>query len=244
MSMGREERVEDIYAVMRYAMEGLRTEIQTSIPAIIQSFDPDKRTCTAQPAIRYQMTNYDNTKKWVTLPIIVDIPVIFPSGGGYTLTFPIKQGDECLLVFASRCIDAWWYSSGVQNQDDIRFHDYSDGFALVGVNSRPKVIPNISTNSVQLRADSGADYIEIANDKINVVSVSEINLTSSKITLNASSKIVLETPLVEIAGNITTTGTLGAGTANFAGEGTFNNHTVGQHTHSDPQGGTVSLPTG
>lgn len=245
MSMNREERVEDLYAAMRYALDGLRTEIQTSLPAIIQSFDPVKRTCTAQPTIRYQMTNYDNTKKWVTLPIIVDIPVIFPSGGGYTLTFPIKQGDECLLIFASRCIDAWWYSGGVQNQDDIRFHDYSDGFALVGVNSRPKVIPNISTNSVQLRSDAGRDFIEVAaSGHINVNSTNEVTLTSPKITLNATDKIVLNTPLVEVAGNISSTGALGVGNANFAGEGTFNGHTVGHHTHSDPQGGTVGLPTG
>ena len=71
-----------------------------------------------------------------------------------------------------------------------------------------------------------------------------MTLTSPKITLNATDKIVLNTPLVEVAGNISSTGALGVGNANFAGEGTFNGHTVGHHTHSDPQGGTVGLPTG
>lgn len=243
-NMKREERVEDLYATIRYALEGLRSEIQTSTPAIIQSFDPIKRTCTAQPTIKSLLTGLDGKKQWVQLPVIVDIPVIFPSGGGYTLTFPIAQGDECLLIFASRCIDAWWYNGGIQNQDDVRFHDYSDGFALVGVNSVPNVIPSISTNSVQLRSNNGADFVEIKNDKINVVSTNEIVLTSPKITLNATNKIVLNSPLTEIAGNITSTGTLGTGTANFAGEGTFAGHTVGHHTHADPQGGTVALPTG
>ena len=242
--MGREERTEDLYAAMRYALDSLRAEIQTSMPAIVQSFDPATRTITAQPTIRYQVTNYDNTKRWVTLPIIVDIPVVFPSGGGYTLTFPIAKGDECLLVFASRCIDAWWYKGGVQNQDDIRFHDYSDGFALVGVNSKPNVIPAISTSAVQLRSNSGGTYVEINANKINVVSPTEITLTSPIITLNASNKIVLETPVTEIQGNLSGTGTLGTGTAAFAGEGIFNGHTVGHHTHGDPQGGTVALPTG
>lgn len=242
--MIREERVEDLYTAMRYALDGLRAEIQTAMPAIIQSFDPVARTVTAQPTIRYQVTNYDNTKHWVTLPIIVDIPVIFPSGGGYTLTFPIKQGDECLLIFASRCIDSWWYSGGVQNQDDIRFHDYSDGFAIVGVNSRPNVIPAISTNSVQLRSDSGTEFVEVKNNKISVVSTTEIVLNSPIITLNASNKIVLNTPLTEVDGNLTGTGTAGSGTATFAGEGTFAGHSVGHHTHTDPQGGTVALPTG
>lgn len=235
--MKREERVEDLYATIQYALEGLRSEIQTSTPAIIQSFDPNKLTCTAQPTIKMIVTNLDGSKKSIALPIIVDIPVIFPSGGGFTLTFPLKQGDECLLIFASRCIDAWWYSGGVQNQDDIRFHDYSDGFALVGVKSLPNVIPSISTDSVQLRNDTGTSFIEI---KAN----GDIDLTAPTITMNANNKVIMNTPLVEFAGNISGTNTLGTGTATFNGEGTFNGHTVGHHTHTDPQGGSVSLPTG
>ena len=38
--------------------------------------------------------------------------MVFPGGGGFALTFPVAAGDECLVVFASRCIDD--YETGVR----------------------------------------------------------------------------------------------------------------------------------
>ena len=48
------------------------------------------------------------------------------------------------------------------------------------------------------------------------------------------------------AGGITSSGAWNhTGTFTATGEGTFNGgHTVSQHTHSDPQGGTTGTPTG
>lgn len=242
--MKREERTEDIYAAILFALQGLQADIQTALPAIIQSFDPAKRTCTAKPTIKFEITNPDQSTKWVELPVIVDIPVIFPSGGGYTLTFPIAQGDECLLVFASRCIDSWWYSGGYQNQHEFRMHDLSDGFAFVGVNSRPNVISSISTNSTQLRSNDGAAYVELAGGHIiNVVAPGGFNVIAPTINLQATSSVTLKTPQTNVTGGLTGTGVDGS-TTTFAGEGTFNGHTVGHHTHTDPQGGSVGLPTG
>ena len=49
----------------------------------------------------------------VPLPILPDVPVMFFGGGGMTITAPIKPGDECLVIFADRCIDGWWWLGGV-----------------------------------------------------------------------------------------------------------------------------------
>jgi hypothetical protein len=85
----------------------------------------------------------------------VDVPVIFPRGGGCTLTFPVKAGDECLLIFADRCIDFWWQNGGVQKPVDLRMHDLSDAFAIVGPQSQAHKISGISTSAAQLRTDDG-----------------------------------------------------------------------------------------
>ena len=47
-------------------------------------------------------------------------------------------GDECLVIFSERCIDAWWALGGVQPLAELRAHDYSDGFAILGVRSRAR----------------------------------------------------------------------------------------------------------
>ena len=89
-------------------------------------------TVTVQPSIRGRVEQPDGSTKSVALPLLVDVPAVFPSGGGFTLTFPIHQGDECLVVFADRCIDAWWQSGGIGEPLETRTHNLSDGFALVG----------------------------------------------------------------------------------------------------------------
>jgi len=139
----------------------MQSEIYTSLPCLIQSFDPAKRTVTAQPVTKAQAQNPDGSFSWIALPILPDVPVYFPEGGGVTLTFPIKSGDEALVVIANRCIDAWWQSGGIQIQADIRMHDLSDGFAFVGVSSVPRVISNISTTRAQFRSNDGQAFVEI-----------------------------------------------------------------------------------
>ena len=69
--------------------------LHTMLPGVIQSFDPVKQTAQVQPCIRRIFVD----KGAVNLPLCVDVPVEFPGGGGYFLTFPIKPGDECVLCF-------------------------------------------------------------------------------------------------------------------------------------------------
>jgi hypothetical protein len=66
--------------------------------------DPKTVTCDVDIAITARMTkagtmDEDFQYESVRYPILNDLPVVFPRGGGVTLTFPIKEGDECLIVF-------------------------------------------------------------------------------------------------------------------------------------------------
>ena len=112
--MDRRERSCTEEEAIRAAFDGMAAGLWTAMPAIVQSFDPAKMTLVAQPAIKGRVRGKDGTISFVEMPLLVDVPVLFPSGGGFSLTFPIAQGDEALIVFADRCIDAWWQSGGIQ----------------------------------------------------------------------------------------------------------------------------------
>ncbi|MKP63446.1 translation initiation factor IF-2, partial [Salmonella enterica subsp. enterica] len=116
-----------------------------------QSFDPDAVTAVVQPAIRSVETDNDGNRVTKPYPLLVDVPVVFPRGGGCTLTFPVKAGDECLVIFADRCIDFWWQNGGVQEPVDDRVHDLSDAFCIVGPQSQAQKISGISMGAAQLR---------------------------------------------------------------------------------------------
>lgn len=150
--MRRQERLDDPEDVLRVAMHGNQAKLWTAMPGIVESFDADKMTCVVQPAIKGVFSMSDGSTYEVTMPLLLDCPVHFVGGGGFSLTFPVTSGDECLVVFASRCIDAWWQSGGVQSQAELRMHDLSDGFAIVGFHSQPRAF-GVSTANVQLVAD-------------------------------------------------------------------------------------------
>lgn len=157
-------------------------KLRVAAPGIVTSFDPGEQTVSVQLAIREKRYN-DGEEEWVEIPTLVDVPVVFPRAGGYTLTFPVQAGDECLVVFGDDCMDAWWQSGGVQNQIDCRRHDLSDGYAILGPWSQPRVLPGYSTNSVQLRNDDGSTYVEIAGSTINIVG-GAINIKGGKVNIN------------------------------------------------------------
>ncbi len=125
--MDQRERLNDPQEALRVAMEGHQAQIWTSLPGILQSYDADKLTASVQPAVQGRLRQEDGTWKDVNLPLLLDCPVIFPAGGGFVFTFPLKKDDEGLVVFSSRCIDSWWYSGGVQKQARAKAEEVAAG---------------------------------------------------------------------------------------------------------------------
>jgi hypothetical protein len=195
--MDRRERIESQQDALLVALEGWQSSMWTAMPAIIQSFDPVSMTCEAQPTIQAKFTSpVDGSVSWMSLPLLSDCPVFFPSGGNCTLTFPIKADDECLIVFASRCIDSWWNSGKVDGQAMLRMHDLSDGFVFAGVRSRPHWLSGVSTTTVQLRSDDGQAFIEInpTSHLINASTPGAITAECATAHVTASASVTIDAP--------------------------------------------------
>lgn len=225
----------------------MRAGIWTAMPGIIQSFQASGEqppTCAVQPAIRIPVRNIDGTVVSVALPLLVDCPVQFPAGGNCTLTFPVKPGDECLVVFSSRCIDAWWQSGGVQEQAELRMHDLSDGFALLGFRSKPRALAGVSTTATQLRSEDGATYIEMnpTLQKVKIVAPGGFDVVAPLSTFSAAVTI---TGMLTFVGGMVGSAASGAaavfnGVIQYIGQVFANGKRVDDtHTHSDPQGGNT-----
>jgi hypothetical protein len=143
----------------RRAMEDVANNLRVAMPGYIVSFDATNQTATVQTTLKERLDG-----ELTQLPQLLDVPVQFPRAGGFCLTFPVKSGDECLVVFGDGCIDAWWQSGGIQEQIEMRRHDLSDAMAIMGISSVPKAISNFSVETTQYRNESGDTFIEIAPD--------------------------------------------------------------------------------
>lgn len=70
----------------------------------------------------------------IALPEFIDVPPMFMQGGNSYSAHPIAVGDYALLIFTERCFDNWYNGIDGIAPLEYRMHDYSDGFAIVGVN--------------------------------------------------------------------------------------------------------------
>lgn len=161
MSQSDLERANAYNASVVSAIRGELAFVWTALPGEIVSFNADLQTAQVQPTIQAEVTDANGVTTLATLPLLLDCPVHFPRGGGCILTFPVKPGDECIVVFSSRCLDAWWQTGGVQPQAELRMHDLSDGFVFVGVASRPNAVADVSMAATELRSLDGSTLVSL-----------------------------------------------------------------------------------
>ena len=116
------------------------------IPCIIQSYNNANNTVECQPAVRERIINEDGTIQYVQLPLLINVPVVFPGSANFDIKFPLSKNDECLVFFSDLSIDNFWQKGSVQNPVEVRRHDLSDGMAIPCMMSMPrrKVTPKAS----------------------------------------------------------------------------------------------------
>ena len=192
---------------LRTLLSALGLEVAKNVNCVrigsIIDFNPANQTATVQIA-QQKVTSISPTgvRTLQSFAPLVSVPVFVLGGGGLSATFPITQGDECLVLFNDREIDNWLLAGGTETAPTTpRLHDLSDGMCFVGFRSYPRSLAGYSTNSAQLRTDDGAAYWEVtAAGVLNGVSPTSINLTAPQVNITASDSVNVTTPVETITG--------------------------------------------
>lgn len=147
-------------------LDRLKREVLRDINCVkigtIQSFNAVTQEVEVEIAFtQVTSTSVTGVQTYATYPLLLNVPVLFPCGGGFTLTFPITVGDECVVLFNDRQIDAWLASGAGLPPPTSRAHDLSDGIAIVGVRNLTRSLASVSTNSAQLRSDDGTTFVDV-----------------------------------------------------------------------------------
>jgi hypothetical protein len=201
--MSQLERSDDFEASLRAQIQAALLVLHTAMPVQVTGYDPSNNTATLQPLIKQRIPLPDGTFMWVKLPQLIFCPVIMLAGGlgSFSWCAPPQIGSEGLAIFSNRAIDNWWAAGPAAGNDPTRFpielrhHDLSDGFVIVGATSKPNTIPGITPNA-QLRSADGTVYLDF--------SLAGITLAAPVFTINS--------PLIALNGVLSTTAIPAAGT--------------------------------
>lgn len=263
--MNQFERINSSEDQAQDDLDAACAELRVAFPAIVQAVDLEKQTVSAQISLQGKKTD-ESGSDYQNYPLLVDVPIVWPRAGGFALTFPIKAGDECLVVFADRCVDAWWQSGGVQKPIDDRAHDFSDGFAIFCPTSQPKAIKNVSSDAVDLRNEARSDYISIKEDgqiiiehtsdltvktggnaQVTITGNATINVGgTADITVDGNTslttpQLTVNSPTTNITGNVTIQGTLTANNGTMTVTGSTMSMQGTMNASQDVTGGGISL---
>lgn len=176
---------------MTRMLDALKQDILTNLncvrPGIIQQFDPVTQTAAVLVAQK-QVVDVapDGTRTLADYPLIFECPVVFQRGGGFVGTFPVNEGDQCVILFCDREIDNWLYSGPAQAPSSPRLHDMSDAICIVGLSNLTDPIPNFSNDAAQLRTLDGQTLVSVSATEIRLEADSIVIAARQKATIGAN----------------------------------------------------------
>lgn len=165
--------------VINSHIENAMSEIHTAFPAQVLRYDASKQCADLQPVIKKKFRD-DST---LPMPVLHNIPIIFPSSGGAMLSFPVNENDTMLVICCERSIDYWLSSDGSQiDPEDTRKFNMSDAVA----------IPGLYTFSKNLHPDENNITLKYLDGKISINNDSSLNLvTNSKLNINSGDDVII-----------------------------------------------------
>lgn len=141
--------------------KGVKKEINCHQVGEIVSFDSDNQTAEVQIKMSYIVNG--EIKQY---PLLVDCPCVVLGGGQGRITFPIQQGDSCLVLFNDRDIDNWFSGGQTMQPRTERAHSFSDAIALVGIRNMQNKITDYLADGTELRY--GSSTIKLQDGKITI----------------------------------------------------------------------------
>ena len=154
--------------VLRAAVDGRLFDVHTALPAKVEKYDAAEQKIDAKPLLKRAVITEDGEEVSESLPVITDVPVVFPRGGGFFISLPIAQGDHVLLVFNERSIDKFVAGGGEEvDPVDVRMHDLSDPVAIPGFYPFSNALGDADSEDLVIAKEGGV-RIHVKQDEIHL----------------------------------------------------------------------------
>jgi hypothetical protein len=140
-------------------------DLHTALPGRVESYDASKQTCDVLPMIKRQIPDGSGGYKIEDLPVLPNVPVAFPrGGGGFFMSFPLQKGDFVMLVFCERAIGAWRKKGEATSPGDLRTHSLAGAVAYPGLYPSDGKLEDAHAQNMVLGKDGSTAQIHLKTD--------------------------------------------------------------------------------
>lgn len=143
------------YQVLSDLVTASLLETRTAIPGRVKAVrKQDPCRVDIEVGVKQRYRNSDT----LAAPIIVDVPVIWPTAAGGTagIRLPIATGDTGLLIVSDRAIERWRKGTGGQvDPADSRTHNIADAVFVPGLTTDSGAL-SIGYSGTNLQAHNGS----------------------------------------------------------------------------------------
>lgn len=203
--INRERAYKSLTDTLEFVLEQAFKEIYTQMPGIIEAYDPETRRCKVRGAMR--IVRSGGVK--VARSPLVNVPVIFPCGGGYTMYFPLKPGDIVWIEFSMRGLTEFKKTFDEADPTMSSLMDERD--AVVNLGFGTLTMTPADEDGVSIQDKEGENYVLIYEDGVKIKTEQDVTVDAEQnvriesgqnITIEASQEITLRAPTITFDGNV------------------------------------------
>lgn len=176
-----EKEYDNLTDTIKFAFGQMLVDLWICIPGIIESYDQASKRCTVRPAINILMKDGSTQ----TPAAIKNVPVVWPSGGGFTILSPLPAGEPVEIRFSQRGITQF-KESFLQADPGNGMFAKEDAVVRAGFGS--KEVTPATADGMSMQSEDGANYLYVENGIVKVKAVT---------------KIIFDSPNAEFTGNLT-----------------------------------------
>ena len=203
---------------LEFAFRQMIKRLWISMPGIIISYNENTKRCKVQPAVNIRKTDGSTV---VPTPI-VNVPVEWPSGGGFSILAPLPAGEPVVINFSQRGITQF---KELFSQSDPGKGIFAKEDAVVRAGFGSLEVTPATSDGISMQSDNGENYLYVENGIVKI---------------EAATKISMVAPDIDFSGNLNMLDGIITGPDVFGGSDS-DKHT---HAQANDSGGNTEQPTG
>lgn len=182
---------DSLAGTLQFAYNKLLQQTDGMLPAQVVSYD----RATNRASVQLLISLITTSGALVPRAQLASVPVLILGGGGFSLSFPLQEGDLGWVIANDRDISLFLQEYTQSQPNSFRIKQFSDGMFI------PDVMKSWNSNS-----GNESDFI-IQNETGTI----SISMTATSIDIKAPVSVTITTPVLAVVGNITATGTITPG---------------------------------